>query len=140
MKTRILRPWEKIVGKLLDVKVADDQETIIVNVLGINYILPSFPKVLKSKLSMRGTIVGIIRTENGYAVRFVKKTPSTRTFSAASTFSKEKHRESNVEKIRAVGPDLKQFLKQTSGEHFCISNVIRQALREFVRRRRGEWR
>ena len=114
MRAHVLRVWEEIIGNLLS--ISECKDGAIVNVSGRNYLLPSFPKKFFSKLSMKGTIVGILRTENGYAVRIVKKTPSTRTFSAASTSPKEKRMESNVETIRAVGPDLKQFLKQTRSE------------------------
>ena len=114
MKAYVLRVWEELIGKLLD--ITEREDNVVVNVSGRNYILPAFPKELFSKLSMRGTIVGILRTENGYAIRIVKKTPSTRTFSAASTSPKEKRMESNVETIRAVDTDLKQFLKQTRSE------------------------
>jgi len=115
MRAHVLRVWEELIGNLLS--IAECKDGAMVNVSGRNYILPDFPQELFSKLSMRGTVIGILRTENGYAIRIVKKTPSTRTFSAASTSPKEKRRESNVETIRAaVGPDLKQFLKQTRSE------------------------
>ena len=110
MRAHVLRVWEEIIGNLLS--ISECKDGAIVNVSGRNYLLPSFPKKFFSKLSMKGTIVGILRTENGYAVRIVKKTPSTRTFSAASTSPEEKHKEGSFETIRAVGPDLKQSLKQ----------------------------
>lgn len=110
MRAHVLRVWEEIIGNLLS--ISECKDGAIVNVSGRNYLLPSFPKKFFSKLSMKGTIVGILRTENGYAVRIVKKTPSTRTFSAASTSPEEKHKEGSFETIRTVGPDLKQSSKQ----------------------------
>ncbi|MGB9915668.1 MAG: hypothetical protein ACPLOC_09030 [Candidatus Bathyarchaeales archaeon] len=69
MKVHTLRIWEELIGKLLDVNVIDDQ-TLVVNVSGINYMLPSFPKELISKIS-RNTIIGILRTDKAYAIRVI---------------------------------------------------------------------
>jgi len=82
MKARVLCPWEELVGKLLDVDICDDQETVVLNVSGLNYVLPSFPKELNSKL-IKGTVIGILRTENSYAMRIVKGTPDARVVEEA---------------------------------------------------------
>jgi len=124
MKAHVLRVWEELIGKLLD--IAEREDDVAVNVSGCNYILPSFPRELLSKLGIRSVTVGILRTENGYAIRIIKETPSTCAFSAASTSPKEKHTESSVETIRAVGPDLKQFLKQTRSEEIETKPVINE--------------
>ena len=69
MKVHALRIWEELVGKILDINVIDDQ-TLVVNISGINYALPSFPKELINKIS-KNTIIGILRTDESYAIRIV---------------------------------------------------------------------
>jgi len=67
MRARILRVWEELVGELLD--ITEREGGVVVNVSGRNYILPAFPKELLNKLSVEAFTVGILRTENGYAIR-----------------------------------------------------------------------
>ncbi|MGB9672244.1 MAG: hypothetical protein ACPLZY_03765, partial [Candidatus Norongarragalinales archaeon] len=52
-----------------DVNVIDDQ-TLAVNISGINYMLPSFPKELIDKIS-KNAIIGILRTDESYAIRVI---------------------------------------------------------------------
>ncbi|RLG45687.1 MAG: hypothetical protein DRN92_06520 [Thermoproteota archaeon] len=117
MKAHVLLPWQKLIGKLLDIKVVYNQETISMTISGVNYILPSFLKVLKSRL-LKSATIGILRTENGHAIKTIKRPTCLNVANDTRVFHEEHYhqRKSNNETIWIASPDLEQFSEQIKSE------------------------
>ncbi len=82
-KIRPIHVWEEIVGRLE--KVVEFRSGTIVNVAGMQYLLPNFPKESLKKLQQyRNYTVGILRTDKGYAIRLVTKTSRARQETCAN--------------------------------------------------------
>ena len=113
----ILRPWEEVIGVLNNLS-ANNGKLILSISSTINLEVPD-QSVNKEMLEkVLGHRVGILRTDQGYLIR-VFKTPNINYIahdeeqeSEHNSSTKEKHKEGSFETIRAVGPDLKQSLKQ----------------------------
>jgi ethanolamine utilization microcompartment shell protein EutL len=71
VKAVALRVWEEVVGTLLQTK-GQNNGNVVVNISGTRYLLQNFPDDLLEKLKEhRNRVVGIMRTDSGYAIRLV---------------------------------------------------------------------
>jgi len=71
---RVLQVWEEVIGVLLQVYAQDEGE-VIVNISGRIYVLKNFPEKLLENLKAHvQNLVGILRTEDGYAMRVISRT------------------------------------------------------------------
>jgi len=125
---RVLRPWEEVVGVLNNLSINNGKLILSIS-LSINLEIPDH-SVNKEKLEKAlGHRVGILRTDSGYLVRDFKTSNvdyiahDGEQESKYDYFTKEKRRKGNVETIRIVGPDLKQFLKQKKSEGNATKTV-----------------